>query len=123
MTPADQSAFQVDERADIGQAWARYANLALGLWLFVSAFLWPHSSFAFAASWIMGGCIAMTAFAAIWAPPARYFNVLLGAMSLGWQLTAASNEPLTLVHGVVISGLVIALSFMPLRRTQRARPS
>lgn len=120
MTPADQSAFHVDERADIGRAWAGYANVALGLWLFVSAFLWPHSSFAFAASWIMGGCIAMTAFAAIWASPARYFNVVLGAMSLGWQLTAASKEPLTLVHGVVISGTVIALSFVPQRRARRA---
>jgi hypothetical protein len=121
MTPADQSAFHVDERADIGRAWAGYASLALGLWLFVSAFLWPHSSFAFAASWIMGGCIAMTAFAAIWASPARYFNVLLGAMSLGWQLTAASKEPLTLVHGVIVSGLVIVLSFVPLHRARRAR--
>jgi hypothetical protein len=57
----------------------------------------------------------MNAFAAIWAPPARYFNVLLGAMSLGWQLTAASEEPLTLIHGVLVSGLVVLLSFMPLR--------
>jgi len=44
--------------------------------------------------------------------------VLLGAMSLGWQLTAAAKEPLTLVHGVVVSGLVIVLSFMPLHRAR-----
>lgn len=120
MTPADQSAFHADERADIGRAWPRYLNLALGLWLFISAFLWPHSSFAFAASWIMGSCIAMNAFAAIWAPPARYFAVPLGAMSLGWQLTAASDQPLTLIHGVIVSGLVALLAFMPLRAEQRA---
>jgi hypothetical protein len=116
MAPAHESAFRLDERADIGRAWPRYANVTLGLWLFVSAFLWPHSSFAFAASWIMGSCIAMNAFAAIWAPPARYFNVPLGAMSLGWQLTAGAAQPLTLVHGVVVSMLVILLAFIPLRQ-------
>ena len=120
MTPADASAFHSDERADISRAWARYANLCLGLWLFISAFLWPHSSFAFAASWIMGSCIAMNAFASIWAPPARYFNVVIGAMSLGWQLTAAAREPATLVHGVIVSGLVVLLALAPLRRQPRA---
>lgn len=119
MTPADESAFHVDARADLANAWPRYANLALSLWLFLSAFLWPHSSFAFAASWMMGSFMAMNAFAAIWAPPARYFNVLLGGMSLAWQLTAASREPWTLVHGLLVSGLVIVLSFLPMRRRGR----
>jgi hypothetical protein len=116
MSPLDEGAFEMDERASLKNAWPRYINLLLGVWLFASAFLWPHSGDAAAASWIMGASIAMNAFAAIWAPPARYFNALLGLLSLAWHITAASNQTATLVHGAVVSGLVILLSLVPTRR-------
>jgi hypothetical protein len=116
MLPEDETAFRFDERARLANAWPRYASLLLGVWLFVSAFLWPHSGDAAAASWIMGTSIAMNAFAAIWAASARYFNTVLGLLSLGWHITAAADQSATLVNGAVVSGLVILLSLVPPRR-------
>lgn len=84
--------------------------------MFVSAFAWPHSRDAAAASWIMGAAIAMNAFAAIWAAPARYFNAVLGGISLGWHVTAAADQQVTLFNGAAVSLLVVLLSLVPPRR-------
>jgi hypothetical protein len=116
MSPEDEAAFRADERASVGNAWPRYANVLLGTWLFVSAFVWPHSRDAAAASWIMGACIAMNAFASIWAPQARFFNTVIGVLSLGWHITAAADQSVTLANGALVSGLVILLSLVPPRR-------
>jgi hypothetical protein len=88
--------------------------------LFVSAFMGPHTRDAAGASWIMGAMIAMNAFASIFAWPARYFNVLLGAISLAWQVSAAAGQPVLLVNGVLVSGLVIVLALIPGRGERRA---
>lgn len=119
-TVADAGAFRFDSRSRLANAWARYANILLGTWLFVSAFAWPHSRDACAAAWISGAMIAMNAFAAIWASPARIFNVLIGGMALVWQMAAASHEPAARINGVVVSGLVIALALVPARRSRDA---
>jgi hypothetical protein len=96
-------------------------NVALGVWLFASAFLWPHTRDECGASWIMGGCIAMNAFASIWAPPVRIFDLLLGGLSLAWQSAAAADHKLTLVNGVVASGLVVAMAMIPPRLVRAAK--
>lgn len=111
----DASAFHFDRRSAISNAWPRYANLLLALWLFVSAFAWPHSRDACAAAWISGAMIGMNAFAAIWASPVRFFNVILGGLALAWQAAAAVHEPAARIHGIVVSGLVILFSLVPPR--------
>ena len=111
--PADAGAFRFDSRSALSRAWPRYANLVLGSWLFISAFAWPHSRDACAAAWISGAMIAMNAFAAIWASPARIFNVVLAGIALAWQVAAASHEPTARVNAMVVSGLVIVLSLVP----------
>jgi hypothetical protein len=111
----DAGAFHFDRRGRLANAWPRYANLLLGLWLFVSAFAWPHSRDACAAAWISGAMIGMNAFASIWASPVRFFNVILGGISLAWQAAAAAHEPAARVNGIVVSGLVILLSLVPPR--------
>jgi hypothetical protein len=115
----DAGAFHPDERASLAVAWPRYATLLLGAWMFVSAFAWAHSRDACAAAWISGVAITMNAFAAIWAPQVRYFNVLLGGMSLVWQASAAGHDRAALMSGVISSTLVIALSFVPTRELPR----
>jgi hypothetical protein len=111
----DAGALHPDTRALFSNAWPRYASLALSAWLFVSAFAWPHSRDACGAAWIMGACMGMSAFAAIWASPARYFNVVLGAISLAWQAAAAEHQPLAFANGVIVSGLVILFALIPSR--------
>ena len=38
---------------------ARWVNLVLGVWLFISAFIWPHSQASQTNSWILGAIIAL----------------------------------------------------------------
>jgi hypothetical protein len=111
----DAGAFHFDHRSRLANAWPRYANLLLALLLFVSAFAWPHSRDACAAAWISGAMIGMNAFAAIWASPVRFFNVILGGIALAWQAAAASQEPAARITGIVASGLVILFSLVPPR--------
>lgn len=120
MTHEDETAFLIDDRVRPSRAWPSYASVALGVWLFVSAFMGPHTRDAAAASWIMGAMIAMNAIGSIFASPARYFNVLLGAISLAWQASAAAGQPVLLTNGVVVSGLVIVLALIPRRGERRA---
>lgn len=117
---ADTGALQPDNRSRLGNAWPRYANLLLGVWLFVSAFAWPHSRDACGAAWISGAMITINAFGAIWASPARVFNVLLGGMALVWQNAAAHDEPTARVNGIVVSALVVILSLIPSRAASDA---
>jgi hypothetical protein len=42
---------------------ARLVSIALGVWLFISAFVWPHTPEQFANAWIVG--LLIIAFAAI----------------------------------------------------------
>jgi hypothetical protein len=116
----DDGALHPDERASLAAAWPRYLNLLVGIWMFVSAFAWPHSRDACAAAWISGAGISMNAFAGIWAPPVRIFNVLLGGMSLAWQASAAqaAGDSLSFTNGVVTSALVIVLSLIPSRHVR-----
>ena len=111
----DAGAFHLDARARLSVAWPQYGSLLLCAWLFVSAFAWPHSNFACAAAWIMSGCMGMAALAGIFASPARYFNVVLGAISLAWQASAASHQLAALINGVVVSALVLGLCLVPRR--------
>jgi len=111
----DAAAFHFDSRSRLANAWPRYANLLLATWLFVSAFAWPHGRDSCAAAWISGAMIGLNAFAAIWASPVRFFNVILGGLALVWQYAAASHEPAARLNGVVVSGLVIALALVPPR--------
>jgi hypothetical protein len=109
----DAGALRIDERARFSVAWPRYANVLLGVWMFVSAFVWPHSRDACAAAWISGAGIAMNAFGAIWAPQVRYFNLPLGFLALVWQVSAAGNDARTLMSGLISSLLVVLFSLVP----------
>jgi hypothetical protein len=42
---------------------ARLINIALGVWLFLSAFIWPHTESQFSNAWIVG--LLLAAFGAI----------------------------------------------------------
>jgi hypothetical protein len=63
-----------------GRGWAnaglgaRIANLILGAWLFISAFIWPHSPAQMTNTWIMGLIIAVLALISMAASQARYLN-------------------------------------------------
>jgi hypothetical protein len=57
---------------------ARYVNMALGVWLFVSAFLWHHSAAQFTNSLFMGLIALASAAIALRTPAFRFVNTAVG---------------------------------------------
>jgi hypothetical protein len=56
---------------------ARIVNIVLGIWLFVSAFLWPHTYAQMTNTWIVGVLCVVFALIAMRVPEVRYLNTLL----------------------------------------------
>ena len=101
---------------------ARALNATLGLWLFFSAFLWPHTPFHQTNAWVVGMVVVTLAMLGLtgvaWA---RYANAAIG----GWLILSAA-----LVPGIdtgtfwnhVLSGFALALfGLAPSLRDLRAR--
>jgi hypothetical protein len=58
---------------------ARIVNVVLGVWLFVSAFLWPHTYAQMSNTWILGALCVIFALVAMRVPEVRYLNTILAA--------------------------------------------
>jgi len=56
---------------------ARIANIIVGVWLFISAFIWPHSASSRMNTWIVGALCAIFAVIALKSPPVRWVNAVL----------------------------------------------
>lgn len=56
---------------------ARFLNIVVGVWLFVSAFIWPHTHASRTNTWIVGALCALFAVVALRSPPVRWLNTVL----------------------------------------------
>ncbi len=102
---------------------ARYLNIALGIWLVVSSYLWPHSSAQFANLWIAGLLVARFAAVAITAPRVRFFNSAVGIWLILSPFLLSRLSTATTWNNVLV-GVVITLASLvgPARSfTSRAR--
>jgi len=92
---------------------ARTLNVILGVWLFVSAFAWPHGPAAFANTWIVGLLVAIFALVAMRTPLARWINTALSI----WLFISAFALPHANVAVVWNNGLcaiaIFILSLIP----------
>jgi len=68
---------------------ARVVNIVLGIWLFISAFLWPHSYAQMNNTWICGVLAVAFALIAMRVPEARYLNTILAV----WLFVSAWALP------------------------------
>src|SRR5262249_31763739 len=57
--------------------WPRGLNIVLGIWLFISAFLWPHFEPQFTNTWLLGIICVAAAVVALRVPWFRYVNTAL----------------------------------------------
>lgn len=97
-------------------------NAALGLWLFVSAFLWPHSATQRANATIVGLLVVALALAGLAGlRGARYLNAALG----GWLVVSALFLPgltqMTFWNHVVVGVAVALFALAPSLRNARER--
>jgi hypothetical protein len=106
-----------------------YLNIIVGIWLFISTFLWRHSPAQFSNTWIMGVIVAgVAALALVW-PTIRYLNTLAGT----WLSISAFALP-TIAAGTrwnnfLVGIIVVTLSLagaeginLPARRPHRLQP-
>ena len=107
----------VGERSD----WARWANLILGSWLFISAFVWPHARDVQTNTWMVGMLIATFAVLASAVPALR----LLNSLAAVWLLVttpAMTHNMATIVNNALVGIAVLILSLVGGKSPRRIRP-
>ena len=104
-------------------SWARVLNVLLSIWLFISAWVWPHSAAERANTWILGvlGFI-FSIVALLIAPPVRFLNTLLAI----WLFISAWALPRytvgTIWNNVIVAILIFIFSLVPSAPPSRALP-
>lgn len=83
----------------------RAANVVIGLWLFISAFAWPHSSAQLLNTLLVGLVIAVVAFIGMRAAQLRFVNT---AVSI-WLFISAFALP-TLMIGTTWNNALVAIA-------------
>src|SRR5439155_23676667 len=92
---------------------ARFLNVLLGVWLFISAFGWTHAPAEFANTWICGVLCVVFALIAVGYGPARYLNTALAIWLFisGWALPSPNAG--TVWNNVLVAIAVFLLSLVP----------
>ena len=93
--------------------WARYVNAALGVWLFISAFAWPHTQASGTNTWIVGALIAICALWAIRSPSVRWANTVLAIWLLLSTFFIEHVTAATVWNNAIVAIVVFLLSLVP----------
>jgi hypothetical protein len=97
-------------------------NLSMGLWLFLSAFLWPHGRPQTINAWVCGILAITIALAGLEGQSrARYLNVALGVWLIVSSFLLHGTRPQTAVNHVVV-GFIIAVLASLRRISHEPRP-
>ncbi len=84
---------------------ARWLNVILGVWLFISAFVWEHTTAERTNSWILGVLCVVFALVAMSQPTARYLNTIL-AIWLFISVWALPHDN----HGTMWNNALVAIA-------------
>jgi uncharacterized membrane protein len=90
--------------------WAAGINLVLGVWLFISAFVWPHTMGQQTNTWILGVLIALASAWAMYAPNARYLDTIFAVWLFVSTLVIARHSPATMWNNLIVAIIVFVLS-------------
>ena len=93
--------------------WARWVNIAMGAWLFVSPFVWPHSATSDANSWVVGLSIMIVGIAALYVPQTRWVNTALSVWLFFSTLVFAQGAPGTMWNNLIVALIVFLASLLP----------
>ena len=96
---------------------ARVLNMLIGVYLFVSVFLWRHDPAQAYNGWLVGICTFSIAWLAIAQPKIRFFNTALGIWLFlsAWLLPTTSLKTLwtDIACGVAITFLSLWRGVLP----------
>lgn len=99
----------------------RIGNVVIGVWLFISAFVWQHTPAQMTNTWILGVLCVAFALIAMAAPPARYLNTALAVWLFisAWVLPTIHRG--TIWNNVLCAIAIFILSLMPTGREAAMR--
>lgn len=102
---------------------ARWINIAVGVWLFISAFIWPHTEAQMTNTWIVGLLCAIFAAAALRVPEARYLNVALAIWLFisVWALPMYNDA--TFWNNLIFSVVMFVVALIPNVMRGRTTPT
>jgi hypothetical protein len=83
----------------------RISMLVLGAWLFISAFLWPHTEAQRTNAWVVGALVVAASLVSARLPQARYANTVLSV----WLFLSVWVLP-TMMPGTVWNNLLVAVA-------------
>jgi hypothetical protein len=94
-------------------AMARVVNIILGVWLFISAFLWPHAMSQQTNTWLCGALVVVFAVVAMRVPPARYLNTALAIWLFisAWALPSVTTA--TIWNNALVGIALFVVSLVP----------
>jgi len=87
----------------------RLLNVALGVWVVLSSFLWPRNSGNVANVWVTGVVIVVSALLAIRRPNLRFVNTAAGVWLIA-SLFAWPNYSSPMVWNNALVGAAVALA-------------
>jgi hypothetical protein len=94
-------------------------NALLGLWLFVSAFLWPHEPAEFTTAWLGGMLVVTFALASVQGQSWGRLVVLeLGCLLLALTLLTRPHTLITQRNHELVAAALIVLALIPERLRQ-----
>lgn len=111
-TQAPQSYRDVPVEQRQSAAPARYANVVLGIWLFLSAFIWPHYSSSQTNTWIVGLLIAAAGLIALRNTNVRFANTALAVWLAVSTLFFWPAVVATYWNNLIVAVFVFALSLV-----------
>lgn len=106
LPPAPRAPLQPDHRPG-------WIAIALGAWLFASAFLWPHGAAPAANTWIVGLLIAIASVLALRMPWMRWVDTALAIWLFLSTLAIPGPSRATLWNNLIVALLVFLVSLVP----------
>lgn len=91
----------------------RVLNVILGVWLFISAFIWPHTQAQMTNTWILGVLCVLFAVVAMFYEPVRFLNTALAIWLFisAWALPTVSAG--TVWNNVLCAIAIFIISLIP----------
>ena len=90
----------------------RDVNVVLGVWLFLSAFLWPHTGFQLINTWMSGLLCAVFALVARNMPSARHANTGIGIWLILSTFIVPTVSAATLLNNLLVGIGILVISLL-----------
>jgi hypothetical protein len=106
-------ATSVEPHPFVSNSRVHVVSIALGLWLFISGFLWPHGRAQQLNTWIVGLLIALVAFAAMSEPRARSASAALAIWLFLSAFALPTAHAATTWNSVIVAVAVFVIAMVP----------